>query len=168
MNVGEFSFQRLAPQDISQLWEWMNRRHVDEWWQEASSLEAVGEKYLPRTGEGPVKGYLAIRDARPLGYVQSWVAKDEGEWWWQPEEDPGVLGIDQFLSNESDLGQGVGTAMVRSFVAMLFADPAVTRVQLDVDPANGRALRCYEKSGFRRCGEVETPGGPLVLMRVER
>ena len=168
MSDESFRFLPLVEQDIPLLWEWMNRPHVAEWWDGAISLEVVREKYLPRTNESRVRAYLAIRDEIPLGYVQSWLVKDQGEEWWQPEEDPGVLGIDQFLANESDLGQGIGTAMVRSFVAMLFTDPAVTRVQLDVDPANGRALRCYEKVGFRRCGAAETPGGPVILMRMER
>ena len=30
----------------------------------------------------------------------------------------------------------------------------VTKVQTDPDPTNARAIRCYEKSGFRRIGEV--------------
>jgi RimJ/RimL family protein N-acetyltransferase len=58
--------------------------------------------------------------------------------------------------------------MVRAFVAELFADPRVTRVQADPSPANGRAIRCYEKSGFRRVREIATPDGPALLMHRDR
>ena len=50
----------------------------------------------------------------------------------------------------------------------LFADPKVTRVQTDPDPANARAIRCYEKAGFRRAGVIQTPGGRALLMVIDR
>jgi aminoglycoside 6'-N-acetyltransferase len=34
----------------------------------------------------------------------------------------------------------------------------------DPDPANARALRAYEKAGFRRDREVDTPDGRALLM----
>jgi RimJ/RimL family protein N-acetyltransferase len=58
--------------------------------------------------------------------------------------------------------------MVRAFMARLFADPDVTRIQTDPSPANARAIRSYEKSGFRRSAEIQTPDGPAVLMVCER
>jgi ribosomal protein S18 acetylase RimI-like enzyme len=58
--------------------------------------------------------------------------------------------------------------MVRAFVARLFADPAVTRVQTDPSPDNGRAIRCYAKAGFHPVGEVDTPDGRALLMVCER
>jgi RimJ/RimL family protein N-acetyltransferase len=79
-----------------------------------------------------------------------------------------VRGIDQSLADASELGQGLGTAMVRAFVMELLRDPAVTRSQTDPAPDNGRAIRCYEKAGFRAAREVVTPDGPASLMYCER
>ena len=91
-----------------------------------------------------------------------------GDGWWESEQDPGVRGIDQFLADPGQLGRGLGTSMVRAFVERLFAEPAVTRVQVDPSPANARAIRCYEKAGFRPVGEVRTPDGPALLMICDR
>jgi RimJ/RimL family protein N-acetyltransferase len=88
--------------------------------------------------------------------------------WWVDVHDPGVHGIDQFLADPARLGQGLGTQMVRALVAQLFADRGVTRIQVDPSPANGRAIRCYEKAGFRRAGEIVTPDGPALLMHCDR
>jgi aminoglycoside 6'-N-acetyltransferase-1b len=87
-----------------------------------------------------------------------------GQGWWEDETDPGARGIDQLLADADALNRGVGTAMVKAFVTKLFQDPLVTKVQTDPSPANLRAIRCYEKAGFRRGGLVETPDGTALLM----
>jgi GNAT superfamily N-acetyltransferase len=100
----------------------------------------------------------------PVGYAQSYVAMGSGDGWWEDAVDPGVRGIDQSLANESDLNKGLGTALVRTLVRQLFADPAVTKIQTDPAPDNHRAIRCYEKAGFIRQGIVSTPDGPAMYM----
>jgi RimJ/RimL family protein N-acetyltransferase len=37
-----------------------------------------------------------------------------------------------------------------------------------LSPANSRAIRCYEKAGFKKAGVVHTPDGPALLMTIER
>ena len=106
-------------------------------------------------GQSTTRAYLVLGDGVPIGYIQSYVAKDSGEGWWPDEQDPGVRGIDQFLAHADQLGRGVGTAMVRAFVRRLFADPAVTRIQT-------------EKAGFRRVAEIDTPDGRALLMVCDR
>lgn len=58
--------------------------------------------------------------------------------------------------------------MVKAFVAKLFTDPRVSHIQTDPDPRNARAIRCYEKAGFRSTGEVLTPDGTALLMICRR
>ena len=106
----------------------------------------------------------SLAASREIGYIQSNVVKDGSDGWSPGEHDPGAPGIDQFLADETQLGRGLGTRMIRSFVAQLFADPGVTRVQTDPSPQNARAIRCYEKAGFRRVAEVDTPDGRALLM----
>ena len=133
------------------------------------TVDELREDYLQSAGDPPlVRGYIATLDGRALGFIQSYVVKGAGGGWWEDETDPGARGIDQFLAEESELGKGLGTRMVRTFVERLFADPAVTKVQTDPDPRNARAIRCYEKAGFRRVRIVDTPDGPALLMLVRR
>jgi RimJ/RimL family protein N-acetyltransferase len=115
-----------------------------------------------------IRPYFVLFDGTPGGYIQSYVAMGSGDGWWENEQNPGVRGIDQFLADSNQLGRGLGTAMVRAFVEQLFADPSVTRVQTDPSPENGRAIRCYEKAGFRVTREVDTPDGPALLMICDR
>jgi RimJ/RimL family protein N-acetyltransferase len=163
------SFRRLAIADLSMLHEWLRRPHVTEWWSPPPSLDDLREEYGPLTLTGARdRGYIALADGIEIGYIQSYVVKDGGSGWWPDEQDPGARGIDQFLASADRLGQGLGTAMVRAFLVHLFADPAVSRVQTDPAPDNLRAIRCYERAGFRRVREVETPDGRALLMTCHR
>lgn len=164
------SFRPLTRADFAMLQEWLHRPHVAEWWQPAPSMEMLEEDYGPAVdGAIAQQCYIALLDGQPLGFIQSYTPTAfHHEGWWLDEHDPGVRGVDQFLANREQLGQGLGSAMVRAFVAMLFADPRVTRVQTDPAPGNARAVRAYEKAGFLADSEVETPDGPALLMYCAR
>lgn len=162
-------FERLTEADLPMLAEWLNRPHIAEWWADCKILAEVREQYLPTlTDHSTVLPYVAYQESLPVGYIQSYVAAGAGDGWWPDECDPGVRGIDQFLADAHSLGQGLGTQMVREFIQFLFEDPAVTRIQADPAPTNLRAIRCYEKAGFRRVGVVSTPDGAAMLMVMER
>jgi RimJ/RimL family protein N-acetyltransferase len=157
-------------QDLPVLHEWLHRPHVAEWWQPGPSLDEVVADYSPAiAGTIPNRCYIAMLGEGTLGFMQDYSpAGFHNEGWWLDEHDPGVRGIDQFLCNPEELNRGLGTAMVCSFVARLFLDPAVTRIQTDPAPSNSRAIRCYEKAGFKAHREIETPDGPALLMYCER
>jgi len=158
--------------DIPMFHAWLGRPHVAEWWGNEDAnrpLEEIRALYSPRSlALENVTPYIVTLDGKPIGYAQSYIAMGSGDGWWENVTDPGVRGIDQFLSEEAMLGQGIGTRMVTALVELLFKDPAVSRIQTDPDPANPRAIRCYEKAGFKAVGTIVTPDGPALYMIRER
>lgn len=162
----------MTEPDIPLLHEWLQRPHVVEWWggaDERPTLAQTWAKYLPRVmAEERVTPCIAMLHGRAIAYAQSYVAIGCGGGWWEEETDPGVRGIDLFLSEDTHLGRGLGTQVVTALVKLLFRDPTVTRIQTDPDPTNMRAIRCYEKSGFRRVKTIVTPDGPALYMLLER
>lgn len=152
------------------LHDWLNRPHIVEWWQnERPTLDEIREKYLPRVlAVERVTPYIGLLNGVPFAYAQSYVAHGSGDGWWEDVADPGVRGIDQSIADEALLGVGLGTRLVQVLVRGLFSDPAVTAVQTDPAPDNLRAIRCYEKAGFRRVKDIVTPDGPAVYMLCER
>ena len=160
----------MREDDLGVLHKWLNEPHVVEWWQgERPSLEEVREHYRPRVlAQQNVTPYIGLLDGRPFAYAQSYVALNSGDGWWEEETDPGVRGIDQSIGDPALLGGGLGTQLVQELVDRLFGDPLVTKIQTDPAPGNRRAIRCYEKAGFRRVREVTTPDGRAIYMLRDR
>jgi aminoglycoside 6'-N-acetyltransferase-1b/aminoglycoside 6'-N-acetyltransferase-2 len=152
--------------DLPMLHRWLNAPHIVEWWGgERPTLEQVQRDYRPDTMAAQrVTPYIGLLGDEPFAYAQSYVAMGAGGGWWPDERDPGVRGIDQSIAHAELLGMGLGTRLVRTLVERLFTDPAVTRIQTDPAPDNHRAIRCYEKAGFRKVKDIVTPDGPAVYM----
>lgn len=164
-----FSFRPLTWSDLPLLHEWLNRPHVAEWWEGTTSLEYVQQTHGKDLESTVIWQFFACLGDVPVGYTQLYRVLGADRDWWQDETDPGARGIDQFLANEAQLGRGLGSAMVRQFLIRTFSeDPTVTKIQTDPAPHNGRAIRAYEKAGFRRVRELITPDGPATLMVVTR
>ena len=63
-----------------------------------------------------------------------------------------VARLDIGLSLHRD--KGLGTRMVKLLLALARSRLGVRVVVLDVFAPNARAIRCYQKAGFRECGRV--------------
>ncbi|MEP7155670.1 MAG: GNAT family N-acetyltransferase [Betaproteobacteria bacterium] len=164
-DLSNISFRAMTPPDLPLLHEWLGRPHVAEWWGPPADYAGFEKEYSRVLDEhSTVSCHIAMRNNMPVGFVQSYVVMHAGDGWWENETDPGARGMDQFLANVDDLGRGLGTEMVSRFVARLFDDSGVTRVQADPSPDNDRAIRCYQRAGFELQGNVWTPDGPAVLM----
>lgn len=75
------------------------------------------------------------------------------------------------IGEKSLWDQGYGTDAVRTLVGHAFTQMGLSRVYLRVFASNRRAIRCYEKSGFRKEGRIRRAGPDgepeyVLLMRV--
>lgn len=156
----------MAAHDLPMLHDWLNRPHIVAWWGgEQPTLAQVQAQYHPNVlAAERVTPWIGLLDGQPFAYAQSYVACGAGGGWWEDVTDPGMRGIDQSIADAALLGQGLGTQLVCALVASLFRDPQVTAIQTDPAPGNARAIRCYEKAGFRRIRECVTPDGPALYM----
>ena len=159
----------MSAHDLPLMRDWLRREHVRQWWGDEAfdTVESVAAKYLPRIlAEERVTPWIALLGDRPIGYCQSYVVA--GDDFWPDETDPGARGCDQFIGEPELLGRGLGTDLVCRLADTIFLDPSVTRIQADPSPDNARAIRCYEKAGFRPVRDIVTPDGPALLMIRER
>ncbi len=61
-----------------------------------------------------------------------------------------VFGI--FIGDKEYWGKGYGTDATRTLLRFAFAELGLNRIELEVYAFNPRAIRAYEKAGFRRDG----------------
>lgn len=77
------------------------------------------------------------------------------------------------IGEKSMWNQGLGQDAIRTCIQGLFGSTSLNEVFLKVDRRNLRALRCYQKVGFRIEGRVKLNGDEdkprsILLMRVAR
>lgn len=143
---------RLRPveeRDLPQIMAWLDEPEVLYWWDDAQQdLDAARAEFLDPDPTGPRHGYIIADRAagdRGVGYIQ----------WWQRtyyEDDAWWAGIDIFIGEADARDRGVGTEAVRLLLGHLFEVRKLHRVTIDPEVANARAIRSYQKAGFRLDG----------------
>jgi RimJ/RimL family protein N-acetyltransferase len=151
------SFRVLDFNDLLTMFEWLQKPHVKQWWNDGhDSVEKVKAHYFD--SEDEVERFILMNtDGHSIGYFQSYWLSDN------------LIGIDQFIGDDSLINQGVGTNAIKMFTSLLFERLNPDSIVLDPDPSNHRAIRCYEKVGFRFYSvEVLDDGKQAYMMKLER
>ena len=151
--------------DLDLLCQWLDKPHVKEWWDDKLTHDQIRSKYRKRIGNTLVAPFIAYLDEKPIGFIQYYHADKIGDGWWT-DEVTGTLGLDQFIGEETLINHGYGTLIIRAFIDKLFLEKTGKKIITDVDPNNHRAIRCYEKVGFKLVREVMTPDGLAYLMEL--
>jgi aminoglycoside 6'-N-acetyltransferase len=154
----DYVFRPMTAGDLPLVRRWLGLPHVGEWWGDPEEQYALVSGDLD---EPAMDQFIFSTAAGPFAYLQCY---DLTEWnsGFGPQP-PGTRGIDLFIGEPHMIDQGHGPALIRCFVDDRLRRGA-PRIVTDPDPANGRAIRAYEKAAFERNRMVETPDGPALLM----
>lgn len=160
--VARYSFRRVSEADLPILATWLAEPHIAEWWDNPETELAAIREQLESVSFKP---FIVELDGVPIGYLQTYDPHREDA---HPYRDQpvGTLGVDLSIGRPELVGIGHGSALLRQFVDGLFAR-GVPRVVIDPDPANARAVRAYEKAGFRAFGERTSVYGPALMMAID-
>lgn len=149
-----YKFKRLTSDDFSLLLEWLSKPHVKQWWNDGEdTIEKIAENYGE---EENLERFLLVEETekaeKPIGFFQYYLLPD------------GSVGIDQFIGEEAYINRGVGETTIRLFIELITQKHNPARIILDPLPENKRAIRCYEKVGFRHYETVKKEDGSLACM----
>lgn len=91
---------------------------------------------------------MAELDGRPIGFIQIIDPREEETHYWG-DVAPNLRAIDIWMGMADDIGKGYGTVMMQLAIARCFADSAVTAILIDPLVSNVKAIRFYQRMGYR-------------------
>lgn len=136
----------LEQEDLRTVWRWENDpRVMEHLWVDPTSFRAVEQYFEEKISDNTTKWFLIEEAAgsKPIGVA--WYYSLHGA-------DRCEVGI--YLGELEYLGRGYGTDALTTFLRFLFDTKGLHRVGLSVAADNPRAIRAYEKCGFRHEGRL--------------
>lgn len=152
-----YRFRSVTIADLALLRDWRRRPHLVKWW------GAADDEPEDALSDPRVAMWIIEHEGRPFAYAQDYSPHD-----WPAHHfsrlPAGSRGIDQYIGEPDMIDRGHGSIFVRLHSERLFAAGAPV-IGTDPHPDNRRAIRAYEKAGFKMVGEpLDTDWGRAVLM----
>lgn len=152
---GRLGFRRLTREDFPLLSRWLAQPHVQRWWRQDPSPDAVEADFGPAVdGSDPTEILIVLDGQRPVGLVQSYRIGDHPAWHRAltviaaPAD---AVGIDYLIGEPDATGRGLGPTTIRRFVDEIWRRyPSTPAVVVPVQQHNPASWRALEKAGFRR------------------
>ncbi|MEM1378686.1 MAG: GNAT family N-acetyltransferase [Pseudomonadota bacterium] len=163
-----FEFRPVTRDDLPLIRSWMAQPHWQEWWGDIET--ELGYIIDMLEGRDTTRPFLFCQGEQPIGYIQYWFVRDaklppwneQSPWVMDFDED--TIGVDLAIGEATNLGKGVGSSALTSLVQHLHKD-GFTKIIIDPDVENKRAIRAYEKAGFVPIRVAEESEGAVQLMR---
>ncbi|MCY3748270.1 MAG: GNAT family protein [Chloroflexi bacterium] len=135
----------LTPDDLPLLMRWLADPEVQAFYgRPPKSVAEAHDSYLVAE-DAPCWRFVIEAQGRAVGEIQYYHPYLNERW---------SAGIDIFIGEPGDRNRGLGTEAVRTLLQHLFEVKGVNRVTIGPEPANRRAIRSYEKTGFQPDGVI--------------
>lgn len=162
MTMNRYDFRAVTEDDLPMIGAWIAAPHAAAWWGDPEREIAEIREHIDSVCVEPI---IVELDGKPIAYLQAYDPHLEDD---HPYQDQpfGTIGLDLTIGEPALVGVGHGSALLRQFVAQLFAE-GTPRVIIDPDPTNARAIRAYEKAGFRPFDTRTSDYGPALMMAID-
>ncbi len=145
---------RFADEDFDLMQRWLNDPAVLEFYEgrdhpftRQDVIDKFGQRAVHPDDAVPC---IAEYDGKPIGYVQYYEVSNEEKEAYGAAGEAGVYGMDLFIGETRYWNRGIGTTIVNAMLEFLFEVRGARKVYIDPQVTNARAIRCYEKCGFRK------------------
>ena len=142
----------LVDKDKAQLANWLSNPEILQYYEGRDNpfnVEKVEQNFFGDDGE--VMRCLVEFEEISIGYLQFYkVDEKERKIYGYDDSEEIIYGMDQFIGESGYWNKGIGTQFVRLVVAYLMREKGANRIVMDPQVQNERAIRCYEKCGFKK------------------
>ena len=117
------------------------------------TAKKIHEKYKRKIQEEYMHPCIIELDGKPIGYIQFYETCKDGEPTGKEPElwmEPGNYGIDMFIGIPDLWGKGIGSRALHLTAQHLLSEKIASSVTIDPKISNERAIRAYEKAGFKK------------------
>jgi RimJ/RimL family protein N-acetyltransferase len=166
--ASSLDFRAMTAEDLPLMRRWLDMPHMREWWGEPESELSHIKDMIE--GRDTTRPFIFSLGGEPIGYIQYWfIGHHQNDTWladnpWLAELPPETIGVDLSIGEPENVSRGFGSQALRTFVESLVREGHRTII-IDPDPANARAVRAYEKAGFRVIPELLGRSGDSLLMK---
>ncbi|TCP53630.1 RimJ/RimL family protein N-acetyltransferase [Tamaricihabitans halophyticus] len=165
-----------AQEDAPLVRDWLNAEHAKNFWRlhtdrdgEGAYSVAVVREYLRAFAENRGESaWIGELDGAPASYWETYEVASSplaGE----PELSDRDRGIHVLIGSTRYVGRGLGPRLLAAMAAWQFAEyPVAARVVAEPDVRNERAVRAFQRAGFRQARTVDLERKRAALMIHDR
>lgn len=147
----DVSLRLLTKEDKILLLKWLTNERVLNFWEGKTAvfdLARIEEDFYVEE-EGLTRAIIEYK-GQAIGYCQMYKLDEEALKEYEYESrNKVVYGLDQFIGEPEYWGKGIGTEFMKLVLGYIFNIKGANTVVLDPHTDNLRAIRCYEKVGFK-------------------
>lgn len=142
--------------DLPMMLKWLTDDRVLEYYEGRDvrfTMETLSAHFLAEIPDG----FRVIVESadRPIGYGQIYQLRGEQLRAYDvPDSGDVIFAMDQFIGEPEYWNRGIGTSFLRLMASWLKTNKGADRILLDPRKNNFRAIRAYEKAGFRVIGTL--------------
>ncbi len=151
---GPLSVRSMVQADFALMSKWLADPVVQEFY-EGRDYDVKAKIQKEYFSKDLIKRAIVEWDGRPIGYVQYYSMDDDpeskpvktGSYGYRPGDL--IYAMDVFIGEPDKWGRGIGTKLIKLMVKYVQTKYHPDKITLDPYQGNPRAVRAYEKAGFK-------------------
>ncbi|MCH1626867.1 GNAT family N-acetyltransferase [Ferdinandcohnia quinoae] len=147
---GKLKMRKLELKDNVLLAKWLSDSKVLQYYEGRDNpfdVEKVNEVFFAED-DAEVKCIIEY-EGKEIGYIQFYQLDEKTRKTYGYENEI-IYGTDQFIGEVEYWNKGIGKDLINAVVTYLIEEKLANRVVMDPQVWNERAIRCYEKCGFKK------------------
>ncbi|WP_459502717.1 GNAT family N-acetyltransferase [Bacillus sp. C1] len=149
---GSLSIRYAIEDDVNAISKWLTNSEVLQYYEgrdHPQSPEKVRTSFI-NIPKGKEKRCVVEYAEEAIGYIQIYPIDSEWKELYGYKEAQNIWGMDQFIGEPTYWNKGIGTELVQDAIIYITDELGAEAIAMDPRVSNERAIRCYEKCGFRK------------------